>query len=134
MSLPPELPSDDESGDTPLNKNSQSNALIKPTNNIVIKKRRPQTVKPPLKENNTPAAEESEESKEKVLVTGDDVLIEYVSRIIATVKVFSETDIPKEWSTAVDRFIQHYVWHTPCLLYTSPSPRDKRQSRMPSSA
>ena len=34
-----------------------------------------------------------------------------------------------------------FTWHTPegiplktCLLYTSPSPRDKRQSRMPSSA
>ena len=28
------------------------------------------------------------------------------------------------------------TWHgaNPCLLYTSPSPRDKRQSRMPSSA
>ena len=26
------------------------------------------------------------------------------------------------------------VGDTPCLLYTSPSPRDKRQSRMPSSA
>ena len=25
-------------------------------------------------------------------------------------------------------------WGAPCLLYTSPSPRDKRQSRMPSSA
>ena len=25
-------------------------------------------------------------------------------------------------------------WLTICLLYTSPSPRDKRQSRMPSSA
>ena len=25
-------------------------------------------------------------------------------------------------------------WISPCLLYTSPSPRDKRQSRMPSSA
>ena len=25
-------------------------------------------------------------------------------------------------------------WNEPCLLYTSPSPRDKRQSRMPSSA
>ena len=25
-------------------------------------------------------------------------------------------------------------WLRPCLLYTSPSPRDKRQSRMPSSA
>ena len=27
----------------------------------------------------------------------------------------------------------HFSNHT-CLLYTSPSPRDKRQSRMPSSA
>ena len=26
------------------------------------------------------------------------------------------------------------VWVDTCLLYTSPSPRDKRQSRMPSSA
>ena len=26
------------------------------------------------------------------------------------------------------------VLRSPCLLYTSPSPRDKRQSRMPSSA
>ena len=25
-------------------------------------------------------------------------------------------------------------WYHSCLLYTSPSPRDKRQSRMPSSA
>ena len=25
-------------------------------------------------------------------------------------------------------------WDSSCLLYTSPSPRDKRQSRMPSSA
>ena len=25
-------------------------------------------------------------------------------------------------------------WYAICLLYTSPSPRDKRQSRMPSSA
>ena len=26
------------------------------------------------------------------------------------------------------------IWLCSCLLYTSPSPRDKRQSRMPSSA
>ena len=26
------------------------------------------------------------------------------------------------------------TWNVTCLLYTSPSPRDKRQSRMPSSA
>ena len=28
----------------------------------------------------------------------------------------------------------HYVFDTPCLLYTSPSPRDGLLSRMPSSA
>ena len=32
-------------------------------------------------------------------------------------------------NTQLDQIIQE-----PCLLYTSPSPRDKRQSRMPSSA
>ena len=32
-------------------------------------------------------------------------------------------------------FSADFGWYTPtCLLYTSPSPRDKRQSRMPSSA
>ena len=30
------------------------------------------------------------------------------------------------------RFLDEETYH--CLLYTSPSPRDKRQSRMPSSA
>ena len=33
----------------------------------------------------------------------------------------------EEW----DMFVEH---RCTCLLYTSPSPRDKRQSRMPSSA
>ena len=28
----------------------------------------------------------------------------------------------------------HYVWAYHCLLYTSPSPRDRQKSRMPSSA
>ena len=37
---------------------------------------------------------------------------------------------------AGDAAIMDYVLdkYKPCLLYTSPSPRDKRQSRMPSSA
>ena len=38
-----------------------------------------------------------------------------------------EDDQVPEWST-------EYVPYKACLLYTSPSPRDKRQSRMPSSA
>ena len=32
------------------------------------------------------------------------------------------------------KFFSGFIWVFICLLYTSPSPRDKRQSRMPSSA
>ena len=39
------------------------------------------------------------------------------------------------WEVAHGRgFLIPHLCHKPCLLYTSPSPRDKRQSRMPSSA
>ena len=31
-------------------------------------------------------------------------------------------------------YFHERAWYKFCLLYTSPSPRDKRQSRMPSSA
>ena len=34
----------------------------------------------------------------------------------------------------VSRLTHEELANAPCLLYTSPSPRDKRQSRMPSSA
>ena len=33
-----------------------------------------------------------------------------------------------------DNFIASIDWVAPCLLYTSPSPRDRQKSRMPSSA
>ena len=37
-------------------------------------------------------------------------------------------------ATDVFRFRKELAQRLSCLLYTSPSPRDKRQSRMPSSA
>ena len=46
----------------------------------------------------------------------------------------------KYWETIIYNFLKEQNIQTPpqrlktCLLYTSPSPRDKRQSRMPSSA
>ena len=36
------------------------------------------------------------------------------------------------WDTDKDKLIM-FSWYT-CLLYTSPSPRDRQKSRMPSSA
>ena len=46
---------------------------------------------------------------------------------IETGKVKPSEDLQQSLWEALERF-------NPCLLYTSPSPRDKRQSRMPSSA
>ena len=39
---------------------------------------------------------------------------------------------PKQFARYVEA--NQHLFDIPCLLYTSPSPRDKRQSRMPSSA
>ena len=38
---------------------------------------------------------------------------------------------PDDWGLC---WAKDGVWSMPCLLYTSPSPRDQRGSRMPSSA
>ena len=37
-------------------------------------------------------------------------------------------------AAGTDSHVEVRCWTKGCLLYTSPSPRDKRQSRMPSSA
>ena len=44
---------------------------------------------------------------------------------------FKEKVLPYPMGTVHPKF---WAWYMGCLLYTSPSPRDKRQSRMPSSA
>ena len=41
---------------------------------------------------------------------------------------------PSAWRPALERTLAEPARLLACLLYTSPSPRDKRQSRMPSSA
>ena len=38
------------------------------------------------------------------------------------------------WAVCVTLMYGYVLQYNVCLLYTSPSPRDKRQSRMPSSA
>ena len=47
----------------------------------------------------------------------------------------TEKENPEQWKALHEVFPEDAVeWVMLCLLYTSPSPRDKRQSRMPSSA
>ena len=52
-------------------------------------------------------------------------------------RVDFEVDSPQKTREKEQQFradFQQVYQNNPCLLYTSPSPRDKRQSRMPSSA
>ena len=60
------------------------------------------------------------------LIDGSEVIIS-TKELLGTEVSFSinYADLPKDVETGE---------HILCLLYTSPSPRDKRQSRMPSSA
>ena len=52
-----------------------------------------------------------------------------VDKIGAQEADLGEINIPNPSS-----YIENYEYDAACLLYTYPSPRDKRQSRMPSSA
>ena len=46
----------------------------------------------------------------------------------------SVAQIRQQLKLAVDRVMTEGSVYDPCLLYTSPSPRDRQKSRMPSSA
>ena len=54
-----------------------------------------------------------------------------LDQILKRRPTFLEPEYPFEWTGVYDLDAGKYEF---CLLYTSPSPRDKRQSRMPSSA
>jgi hypothetical protein len=51
--------------------------------------------------------------QEKVLITGDDILIEYVDRLMNQLKVMGDENLLQEqWKKAIEKFITHYVWHS----------------------
>ena len=50
--------------------------------------------------------------KDKLLITGDDVLIEYVSRLMIAVKSIKENTLKPQWKNSIEKFIKHYVWHS----------------------
>lgn len=51
--------------------------------------------------------------QEKVLITGDDILIEYVDRLMNQLKLMGEEQLLQDqWKKAIEKFITHYVWHS----------------------
>lgn len=59
-----------------------------------------------------PPADFDSQNTEKLMITGDDVLIEYVARLMIAIKSIKEKLLRQSWKQCIDKFIRHYVWHT----------------------
>jgi hypothetical protein len=53
-----------------------------------------------------------ESRKDKLLITGDDILIEYVARLMIAVKSIKENMLKPQWIYNIEKFIKHNVWHS----------------------
>ena len=47
------------------------------------------------------------------MITGDDILIEYVSRLVKSLNQVHEDLIHGQQIDRMEKFITHYVWHMP---------------------
>ena len=55
------------------------------------------------------------------MITGDDILIEYVQRLVKTLVHVSEEVLTLQHVDKMEKFIQHYVWHSPDVTESSGS-------------
>ena len=53
------------------------------------------------------------ETDEKVLISGDDILIYYISRIVLELKTWGESNLKPSWKRSIEKFITHNVWYSP---------------------
>ena len=58
------------------------------------------------------ASQQSSNLQERVLITGDDILIEYVERLMNEIKNVNDNDLKGTWKSQIEKFITHYVWHS----------------------
>lgn len=88
-------------------KKSEEIQMISKPKSSSQKGERPQTVKVGGK-----SSLQNGNPREKVIITGDDVLIEYVNRLIGALAVLSESNLGTDIKLGIDKFINHYVWHS----------------------
>jgi hypothetical protein len=56
-------------------------------------------------------SEEKTSKPEKIILTADDILIEYISRIWHAIRSLKEEKLKTNWRRNLERFITHTVWH-----------------------
>lgn len=61
---------------------------------------------------NVTLREISNKKESRLIITGDDILIEYASRIMHAVKAINEENLKIIWKKSIENFITHPVWHS----------------------
>lgn len=54
--------------------------------------------------------EVSEKDKNKLVITGDDILIEYLSRVLHACKSVTSEKLKTEWKLGLEKFVNHVIW------------------------
>ena len=49
---------------------------------------------------------------DRVNITGDDILIEYISRLMHALKAIKADSLKAKWKRGLEKFITHSVWHS----------------------
>jgi hypothetical protein len=90
------------------NKALQTFLLTPSSPEILPTEEKPQDVEKVEKVNE----KESEKEKKKLIITGDDLLIEYLSRILHACKSVTLEKVRNEWKLGLEKFVSHSVWNT----------------------
>jgi tubulin polyglutamylase TTLL5 len=85
--------------------------LLTQTSEVTPRLEGPATVKEVDKES-------LEKEKGKLVITGDDILIEYLSRVLHACKSVTQEKMKNEWKVALDKFVNHSAWVSISLSYT----------------
>ena len=56
-------------------------------------------------------ASQGNENGNKPMITGDDILIEYVERLVNALKQVNEINLRSSWKASIEKFVDHYVWN-----------------------
>ena len=52
-------------------------------------------------------------SQSKIMITGDDILIEYVARLVKVLSSQQSEILQSHQLSSMERFVTHYVWKQP---------------------
>ena len=58
----------------------------------------------------------SQDKKAKIMITGDDILIEYVTRLVKLLHNMHQEMVPSSKLSCMEKFVTHYVWKQPDMV------------------